>query len=293
MDIGFLMAATAQCGDLAEIARNVEAHGYESLWMAEHPVIPIGMKTPFPFTPDHKLPDHYARWADPFIALTIAAAVTKKLKLGTGVCLLPERETLMTAKVAASLDVFSGGRLLMGVGAGWLREETEAMGANFGLRWKRTRETVEAMRLLWTQHEASYQGEIVKFPAVRSEPKPIQKAGPPVLLGAHGPKALERVARTYDGWMPLVASPEELKASVVQLRKLTAERGRDPGSILISPLIEPGEHGPSADEVKRYRDAGAIRLIFLSQKMIAEAADGKALEAIRRLASSVDRARTI
>jgi len=293
MDIGFLMAATAQCGDLAEIARNVEAHGYESLWMAEHPVIPIGMKTPFPFTPDNKLPDHYARWADPFIALTIAAAVTKKIKLGTGVCLLPERETLITAKVAASLDVFSGGRLLLGVGAGWLREETEAMGAKFGLRWKRTRETVEAMRVLWTEREASYHGEIVKFPAVRSEPKPIQKAGPPVLLGAHGPKALERVARTYDGWMPLVASAEELKASVVQLRKLTAEHGRDPDSILISPLIEPGEDGPSVDEVKRYRDAGASRLIFLSQKMIAESADGKALDAIRRLASSVDRARAI
>jgi probable F420-dependent oxidoreductase len=293
MDIGFLMAATAQCGDLAEIARRVEAHGYESLWMAEHPVIPIGMKTPFPFTPDNKLPDHYARWADPFIALTIAAAVTKKIKLGTGVCLLPERETLITAKVAASLDHFSGGRLLLGVGAGWLREETEAMGAHFGSRWKRTRETVEAMRLLWTQREASYHGETVKFPAVRSEPKPIQKAGPPVLLGAHGPKALERVARTYDGWMPLVASAEELKTSVIQLHKLTAERGRGPGSIQISPLVDPGENGPSADEVKRYRDAGASRLIFLSQKMMAEVVDGKALEAIRRFASSVDRARSI
>ncbi len=293
MDIGFLMAATAQCGDLAEIARNVETVGYESFWIAEHPVIPIGMKTPFPFTPDHKLPEHYARWADPFIALTIAAAATKSIKLGTGVCLLPERETLVTAKVAASLDLFSGGRLLLGVGAGWLREETEAMGANFGTRWKRTRETVEAMRILWTRREASYQGEIINFPAVRSEPKPIQKPCPPVLLGAHGPKALERVARTYDGWMPLVASAEELKASVAQLRRLTAERGRDPGAIQISPLVDPGEHGPSADEVKRYRDAGANRLIFVSQKIAAEAAEGKALEMVRRFASAVDRARSI
>jgi len=293
MDIGFLMAATAECGDLVEIARNAEAVGYESLWIAEHPVIPAGMKTPFPFTPDHKLPDHYARWADPFIALTIAAAVTKKINLGTGVCLLPERETLVTAKAAASLDLFSGGRLLMGVGAGWLREETEVMGANFGSRWKRTRETVEAMRILWTRREASYQGEIVKFPALRSEPKPIQRQGPPVLLGAHGPKALERVARTYDGWMPLVASAEELKASVAELRRLAAGHGRDPGSIQISPLVESGEHGPSADEVKRYRDAGANRLILASQKMIAEAADGKALEAVRRYASAVERARPI
>lgn len=293
MDIGFLMAATAECGDLAEIARNVETMGYESLWIAEHPVIPVGMKTPFPFTPDHKLPDHYARWADPFIALTIAAAVTKKIKLGTGVCLLPERETLITAKVAASLDLFSGGRFLLGVGAGWLREETEAMGANFGLRWKRTREAVEAMRILWTRREASYQGEMVKFPAVRSEPKPVQKAGPPVLLGAHGPKALERVARTYDGWMPLVASAGELKESVAELRKLAAGHGRDPGSIQISPLVDPGEQGLSADEVKRYREAGASRLIFLSQKMAAEGAEGKTLEWVRRLAPAVERARSI
>jgi probable F420-dependent oxidoreductase len=256
-------------------------------------VIPVGMKTPFPFTADHKLPGHYARWADPFIALTIAAAVTKKIKLGTGVCLLPERETLITAKMAASLDQFSGGRFILGVGAGWLREETEAMGANFGLRWKRTREAVEAMRLLWTRSEASYQGEMVKFPAVRSEPKPVQKAGPPVLLGAHGPKALERVVRTYDGWMPLVASAEELKESVTEIRKLAAGHGRDPGSIQISPLVDPGQDGLSADEVKRYREAGASRLIFLSQKMIAESADGKTLEWLRRLAPAVERARSI
>ena len=293
MDIGFLMAATAECGDLAEIARNLESHGYESLWIAEHPVIPIGMKTPFPFTPDHKLPDHYARWADPFIALTMAAAVTKKLRLGTGVCLLPERETLVTAKVAASLDLFSGGRLLLGVGAGWLREETEAMGARFGTRWKRTREAVEAMRILWTRREPSYEGETVKFPAVRSEPKPIQKMGPPVLLGAHGPKALERVARTYDGWMPLVASAEELKASVAELRKIAAAQGRDPGAIQISPLVDPGEHGLSTDEVKRYREAGATRLILASQKSIAEAADGKTTEIVRRYAAAVDRARSL
>lgn len=293
MDIGLLTAATAECGDLAEIARNVEAAGYESLWIAEHPVIPIGMKTEFPFTPDHKLPDHYARWADPFVALSIAAAVTKRIKLGTGVCLLPERETLITAKVAASLDLFSGGRLILGIGAGWLREETEAMGANFGIRWKRTREAVEAMRILWTQREASYQGETVKFPAVRSEPKPLQKQGPPVLLGAHGPKALERVARTYDGWMPLVASAEELKSSVAQLRKLAAERGRDIGSMQIAPLVDPGEHGPSEDEIKRYREAGATRLILISQKVLVEAVNGRTLEVVQRYAPAVERARSI
>jgi len=148
LDIGFLVAPTAQSGDLAEIARAVEAHGYESFWIPEHPVIPIAMKTEFPFTLDHKLPEHYGRWADPFVALTVAACATRKIKLGTGICLLPEREPLITAKVTASLDLFSGGRLILGVGAGWLREETEVMGAQFGLRWKRTRGVKPPIRVI-------------------------------------------------------------------------------------------------------------------------------------------------
>ena len=293
MDIGFLMAPTAQSGDLAETARLIESLGYESLWIPEHPVIPVNMKTPFPFTPDNKLPDHYARWADPFIGLTVAATVTKRIKLGTGICLLPEREPLITAKTVASLDLFSGGRVLLGVGAGWLREETEAMGANFGLRWKQTRETVEAMRLLWTQREASYEGEIVRFPAVRCEPKPLQKPHPPVILGAHGPKALERVARTYDGWMPLTDSPDELKRDVAIIRKLAAQHGRKPEAIQISPLVDPKENGPSGDDLKRFRDAGVNRIVLLSQQTVAATADGKAPELARHFAQVIERAQGI
>jgi probable F420-dependent oxidoreductase len=293
LDIGFLVAPTAQSGDLAEIALAVEAHGYESLWIPEHPVMPVGMKTEFPFTPDHKLPEHYGRWADPFVALTVAACATRKIKLGTGICLLPEREPLITAKSAASLDFFSGGRLILGVGAGWLREETEVMGADFGRRWKRTREIAEALRLLWTENHAAYTGEIVRFPAVRCEPKPLQKSGPPLLLGAHGPKALERVARTYDGWMPLVESPGELRQSVAQLRTLARRYGRDPEQLQISPLIDPGETGPSSDELKAFREAGAQRLILLSQKTVAATADGQALDLITRFAPIIQRAHGI
>jgi probable F420-dependent oxidoreductase len=293
MDIGFLLAPTAQSGDLAEAARLVEALGYESLWIPEHPVIPVDMKTPFPFTPDNKLPNHYATWADPFIGLTVAATVTKKIKLGTGICLLPEREPLITAKAVASLDLFSGGRVLLGVGAGWLREETEAMGAKFGTRWKQTRETVEAMRLLWTQREASYEGEIIRFPAVRCEPKPIQKPHPPVILGAHGPKALERVARTYDGWMPLMDSPDELKRDVAIIHKLAQQHGRKPELIQISPLVDPKENGPSADDLKRFRDAGVSRIVLLSQKTVAATAEGKARELAQHFAQVVERAQGI
>jgi probable F420-dependent oxidoreductase len=293
MNIGILTTATAQSGDLAEIARQVEALGFDSLWLPEHPVIPIERKTPFPGAKDGQLPEHYNRWVDPFIGLTVAATVTKTIKLGTGICLLPERDPLVTAKVIASLDLYSGGRVVLGVGAGWLREETEVMGMRFGLRWKRLRETVEAMRVLWTQTEASYQGELVRFPAVRCEPKPVQKPCPPVLLGAHGHKALERVARSYDGWFPLVQSSEVLKKDVATLRKLALEAGRNPDSLQVTAIVDAQDGGPSVDELKRYQDAGASRVIVFSQQMGTEAADGRALELVKRLAPVVERAQKV
>jgi len=292
MKIGILMTATAQSGDLAEYARKVESLGFDSLWIPEHPVIPVGHKTPFPIG-DGKLPDHYTRWADPFIALTVAAAVTKRIKLGTAICLLPEREPLVTAKVIASLDLYSGGRVLIGAGAGWLREETEVLGTSFRGRWKRLRESVEALRVLWTRAEASYEGETVRFPAVRCEPKPVQKNGPPILLGAHGPKALERVARTYDGWLPLVHSPDRFKKDVAEIRRLAQERGRDPETLHHTVIVEPSQEGPSTEELKRYRDAGAERVIVFSQRMGAEIADGKGREWIKRVAPVVERGQKV
>jgi probable F420-dependent oxidoreductase len=293
MEIGFLAAMTAQGGDITEIARATEAAGFDSLWIPEHPVIPVAMKTIFPFTDNGKLPEHYGRWADPFIGLSAAAAVTKKIKLGTGICLIPERETLITAKAVASLDLLSGGRFLFGIGAGWLREETEAMGSKFGTRWKRTREGIEAMKLLWSQGTASYTGEFVRFENLRCEPRPVQKSGPPVILGAHGIKALERVARSYDGWMPLVAGPVDLQREVTTLRKLLKEAGRAENSVHITPLVDPLENGPSKDELKAYRDAGAERIILLSQKTVAATAEGKALELIKQFTQVVERNRSL
>ncbi len=292
MDIGFLMAATAHSGDLAETARLAESLGYESFWIPEHPVIPVVMTTPFPVG-DGKLPEHYTRWVDPFIALTVAATVTKKIKLGTGICLLPERETLVTAKLIASLDLYSNGRVIIGAGAGWLKEESEALGVKFGYRWRRMREMVEAMRVLWTKSEAAYEGEIVRFPAVRCDPKPVQKPYPPILLGAHGPKALERVARTYDGWMPLVQSLEQFKGDVIQIRKLAADHGRDPNSIHITAIVDPDARIPTADDLKRYRDAGASRVIPFSQKMGTDSAAGKAQDQLHQLAPLVELAKSI
>ncbi len=288
MEIGVMIAATAQTGDIAEIAREVENLGYASFFIPEHPVIPIGFKTTPPG--GMELPEHYGRWMDPFVALSVAAAVTKRVKLGTGICLLPEREPILTAKVIATLDVISQGRVVLGVGAGWLREETEVMGTQFVKRWKRLRETTEAMRVLWTEKEPAYEGEMVRFPPLRCEPKPIQKAGPPVLLGARGPKALERVVRTYDGWCPVVGKPESFKRDIAALRKLASERGRNPDGLHITGFVAPGEDGISLDNLKFFKDAGAGELIMFSQKDAIKMAAGKALEIVRRLAPTVERA---
>ena len=290
MDIGIMIAATAESGEIAEIAREVENLGYESFFIPEHPVIPIGFKTPLPGGGGGTLPEHYGRWFDPFVALSIAAAVTKRVKLGTGICLLPEREPIITAKAIATLDIVSGGRVILGVGAGWLREETEALGTRFETRWKRLRETVEAMRILWTQPEPSYQGELVKFPAVRCDPKPIQKLGPPILLGARGPKALERVVRSYDGWVPLAGRPASFKRDIEALRKVATERGRNPDTLQISGFVGPGEDGISSEDLKLYQEAGAHRLVLFSQGDAIKMAAGKTLEIVRRLAQTVERA---
>jgi probable F420-dependent oxidoreductase len=290
MDIGLLLIATTRTGDLAAIARRTEGAGFESLWIPEHPVIPIKTSTPYPFAPE--LPEHYGRWLDPFIALTVAACATTRLRLVTGICLLPEREPLVTAKMVASLDQCSGGRVVLGVGAGWLREETEVMGTRFGKRWQRLRETVEAMRTLWTEPAADYDGTLVRFPAVRCEPKPVQRSGPPVLLGGHGEKVFARLARTFDGWCPIVESPDAFAAEADALRDVLREAGRDPERFQLSPFVDP-ESDLSGAALATYRRAGATRLVMFSQKSAAEIADGAAPEWIQRTTAVVERARGI
>ncbi|NOT54547.1 MAG: LLM class F420-dependent oxidoreductase [Deltaproteobacteria bacterium] len=291
MNLGILVPATQETKNIGEIAQRVEALGFESLWIPEHPVIPVGFQTQVPG--GGKLPAHYNRWADPFIALTVAATATTRLKLATGICLLPERETLMTAKIIATLDMYSGGRVILGVGAGWLKEETEAMGTNFRLRWKRLRETVEALRILWTQPEPSYQGELVHFPPVYCDPKPVQKSGPPIFLGGHVPKALERVARSYDGWCPLSNDPADYKTKVATIRQMAKEAGRNPDTLQMSAFVDPLEGTLSTDTLKAFRDAGASRIVLFSQAFAQEIANGNALGCIARVAPVIERARNI
>lgn len=291
MDIGILVPATVETQDITGIAQRVEGLGFESLWIPEHPVIPVGFKTEVPG--GGTLPEHYNRWADPFIALTMAAAATTTLKLATGICLFPEREPLITAKVIATLDLYSGGRTIIGVGAGWLREETEVMGTNFRLRWRRLRETTEALRICWTEKEPSYQGEMVQFPSVFCDPKPVQKAGPPIFLGGHVPKALERVARSYDGWCPLAFDPEDYKTKVESIRTMAREFGRDPDALQMSAFIDPKDGTLSADEMKAYRDAGASRIVLFSQPFAKAIATGQAMACIDTVASVVEAAQGV
>lgn len=291
MDIGLLHIATAQSGNLAALAQRAEAVGFDSFWIPEHPVIPRGEITPYPF--GGSLPEHYGRWVDPFVALSVAAAVTSRIRLATGICLLPEREPLVTAKTIASLDYFSNGRVILGIGAGWLREETEIMGARFATRWQRMREMAEAMRRLWSDESPSYSGEQIRFPPVRCEPKPVQRGGPPFLLGGHGEKALQRIARSYDGWCPIVSDPTSFATEVTMLREMLQAAGRDPASVLLSPFVDP-DHGRIPDTALRaYRDAGAQRLVLFSQAMTDELADGAGPAWIEENTNVVERARAL
>ena len=243
--------------DVAVLAKKAEDLGFESIWVPEHPILPVNTSSAFPGSPDGAIPESYAHMMDPFVALGGASAVTTTLKLGTGVCLVPERNPLLLAKVIATLDHYSGGRFLFGIGAGWLKEETEIMGGNFSHRWGQTRESVLAMKELWTQDEAEYHGKYYDFPPVRSFPKPAHKPHPPVILGGMAKNVLQRVVAWGDGWLPNRVTPEQVKAGRATLDELAVASGRDPQSIEISVF----GRSPDREEIKRFEDAGAGRAV--------------------------------
>ncbi|HJU28274.1 MAG TPA: LLM class F420-dependent oxidoreductase [Candidatus Binataceae bacterium] len=286
MKIGVSVFLTEKSGDPGAIAGEAENLGFESFWVAEHLVMPSSYTTYYPRGKDGKVPEFYADLIDPFIALAIAAHATSQIRIGTAICLLPERNVIETAKAAASIDLYSKGRLILGVGAGWFPEEARIMGVDFARRWRHLRESVEALRVLWGKDDAGYDGEIVKFPPVKLHPKPVQKPGPPILLGAHDPKhALRRVARYADGWCPGGLSAEKARESIPQIRAMAKEFGRDPDKLEFSVLLMGGD-GPSADAMKQYRDAGVTRLVVLA----AAAAAGDGVTAVRQAAPIAERA---
>ena len=228
MKVGVLTFPTQYSVQPDELARMVEGHGLESLFVAEHSHIPVSRETPYPG--GGELPREYSHTYDPFVALTAAAAATSELLVATGICLVVERDPILTAKAVSTLDRISGGRFLFGVGAGWNREEMRNHGTDPRTRFSLLRERVEAMEAIWASDEAEYHGEHVSFDPVWQWPKPLQEPRPPILLGGNGPKVLERVVAIADEWMPNwgLQSHAELFGRMEELQGLARDAGRDP-----------------------------------------------------------------
>jgi len=257
MEVGISTFPTDYSVDIAILAKRAEEIGYDSLWLAEHPILPVNSKTPWPGSSDGKIPKKYADTADPFVALGRASAVTESLLLGTGICLVPERNPLILAKEIATLDMYSKGRFLFGIGAGWLREETEIMGGDFPHRWTQTREAVMAMKELWTTVESEYHGKYYDFPPVYSFPMPSQRPHPPIYLGGHAKNVFKRLVSWGNAWMPNRITPQEIEDGRKQIESLCIESDRDPNEIGIT------VYGVAADRelLKDFESAGAERAV--------------------------------
>jgi probable F420-dependent oxidoreductase len=276
ISVGVSVPLPAYLVDVGFMARKAEELGFESFWCAEHPFIPVHSTSRFPGSADGVIPEEYSHFVDPFVALARASGTTTRIMLGTGIVLVPERHPLLLAKEVATLDRFSGGRFLFGIGAGWLREETELMGGDFDHRWTQTRESVLAMKELWTKRDASFEGRYYRFPAVRSYPKPVQQPHPPVILGGGATNVLQRIVAWGDGWLPNRITPDGLRESRATLDRLAKDAGRDPASITIS------VHGQPADRdlIRRFLDAGATRVIVRPSTMQRDAEMGAELTRI-------------
>ena len=259
MKIGVSSFMTDYSIDVVTLATRAEELGFDSLWVPEHPIIPVErtQKAPADST-DGGMPKKYFDVVDPYVTLAAAAAVTTTLKLATGVTLLPERNPLLLAKEAATLDLISGGRFVMGIGAGWITEETEIMGGNFPRRWAQCRESVLAMKQLWTTVYSEYHGEFYDFPQVVSFPRPVQRPHPPVILGGWSKYVYKRVVEYGDGWLPVRARPEWVAAGRRELDRLAEEAGRDPASLEVTCYQVP----PDADHVRALGEAGADRVVI-------------------------------
>jgi probable F420-dependent oxidoreductase len=258
MRIGAAMFFTDYSMSPTELALALEQRGFDSLWTPEHSHIPLTRKTPFPSGGD--LPKKYYDVMDPFVSLTAAAAVTKTLLLGTGICLIAQRDPIQTAKQVASVDQISGGRFLFGVGNGWNEDEMANHGTAFASRHKLARERIEAMKEIWTKSKAEYHGEFVNFDPMMTWPKPVQKPHPPILVGGAFPYSARRALRYGNGWMPHRTRPgyADVQALLPRFRQMAAEADRDPASVPVT--IWGGTE--KIDLLKRDRDDGVARVVI-------------------------------
>ena len=279
---------------ITALAKHMEALGFESLWTGEHIIIPAAIDNPVRY--GVPLPDNYKHMPSLFVTMAAAAAVTTRLKFGMDVCLVTQRNPLILAKDAATLDRVSGGRLIMGVGYGWIEEESEIFGVPFKDRVRKSTEMIKALKILWTEDKPSFSGEFVSFPPVYSYPKPLQQPHIPILIGSGNDKtdnrrALRRVAELADGWVPSFLSPVQMQGQLGQLRQMCEEAGRDFANMditLIVPAVslgvgeKPPYYGGSDEKPKdtgeliaEYEDAGVKRIIVGLDDMTDDASFGR------------------
>jgi probable F420-dependent oxidoreductase len=254
MKFGVAIFPTEDVQDPPEIARMAEERGFESLLFPEHTHIPASRESPWPG--GRELPPEYSRTYDPFVALSVAAAATDRLLIGTGVCLVIERDPIVTAKEVASLDRLSGGRFLFGVGAGWNVEEMRNHGTDAGKRFGIMRDRIDAMKAIWTEEEASYSGQYVSFERIWCWPKPLQRPHPPILVGGNGPRVLDRVLAFGDEWMPNRVADDQLVARIDELDSRARQLGRASIPVTVVGIT------PDLDRIERLQRAGVHRVVF-------------------------------
>jgi probable F420-dependent oxidoreductase len=254
MRYGVTLFATDRSIGVVELAKAVEDRGLDSLWLPEHTHIPISRRTPYPMGGD--LPEHYKRCLDPFVALTAAAMVTERLRVGTGILLVAQHDPIVTAKAVASLDLVSGGRLTLGVGFGWNEDEMADHGVAYKARREHGRENVLAMRRLWEDEVALFEGEQVHLSPSWSWPKPVQQPMPVLIGGAAGPKLFDHIAEYAQGWVPI--GGKGITDAVPQLRERFEEAGRDPSTLEIVPFGSSPDHG----KLDHFEKVGVTECVF-------------------------------
>ncbi len=283
MDIGFFSMNTDHSLPIDRLARELEERGFESLWVGEHSHIPVARESPYPG--GGELPEAYTRMADPFVSLMAAGAATTDLHLGTGVCLILERDLIATALTAATLDRLTDGRFTMGVGCGWNVEElrTHQPDLPFRHRYGAMRERVAALRSLWTEDEPSYHGDHVDFDPILLYPKPVQTPHPPVMLGNWGPVGIRHVIEYADEWGPVDSFFEDPVRQVQEFRQQCEDAGRDPDSL---PITIFATAQPPIGRLAAYKEAGAVRTVLATGHPGVHLAD-KALPFLDRYADAI------
>ena len=268
-EVGICLLMTQHDFDIVGLARKVEELGFGSLWAPEHGVVPadfnVGSAGARAGAPSAYADGRINQIIDPLVYLAAAASATKTVRLGTGICLVPERNPIRLAKEVATLDLISGGRFIFGIGAGWLQGEAEVLGSDFPRRWAQTREYIVAMKELWTEPVSEFYGRWVAFPPIICNPKPVQQPHPPVMIGGELQRAAQRVADYGDGWLPrarntsVYSDPGKLPEARQHIEELYRANGRDPSSLNITMWDAP----PDREQNRRFFDAGANHIVHL------------------------------